>query len=152
ELNDGPSIPRGAAFVAAAGGQVYYWVGSSRWRSISPLDRVWFPTEAAAIEAGYAPSEASWDRLDEFEILGELGRGGSAIVYHARDRALGREVAIKIIPSNLAEDPEGVARFAQEARLLAGLRHPNIVAAFSVKRLRGGGLALIMEYVAGTTL
>ncbi len=152
ENTDSQSIPAGAAFVASASGSVYYWVGSSSWHRIPPLERVWFPTEEAAREAGYRPSNALFERLDEFEMLGELGRGGTSIVYHARDRALGREVAIKVIQACLREDQESLARFAQEARLLAGLRHPNIVSAFSVKQLRGGGLALVMEYVDGPTL
>jgi alpha-tubulin suppressor-like RCC1 family protein len=149
---DGAAIPAGAAFVASSRGEFYHWTGSRAWRDIPPLDRVWFPSEEAARRAGYEPAESSFERLEEFEILGELGRGGTSIVYHARDRALGREVAIKVIQASFEDEPETVARFAQEARLLAGLRHPGIVSAFSVKQLYGGGLALVMEHVRGRTL
>jgi serine/threonine protein kinase/alpha-tubulin suppressor-like RCC1 family protein len=149
---DGESIPSGAAFVASSGGTEYFWVGSADWFDIPPLERVWFPTEQAAREAGYQPSSRTFEKLDEFEMLGEIGRGGTSIVYHARDSALGREVAIKVVQACFRNDPENLARFAQEARLLAGLRHPNIVSAFSVKQLRGGGLALVMEYIRGPTL
>jgi alpha-tubulin suppressor-like RCC1 family protein len=149
---DGAAIPAGAAFVASSRGEFYHWTGSRAWRDIPPLDRVWFPSEETARRAGYEPAESSFERLEDFEILGELGRGGTSIVYHARDRALGREVAIKVIQASFEDEPETVARFAQEARLLAGLRHPGIVSAFSVKQLYGGGLALVMEHVRGRTL
>ncbi|HEY0810197.1 MAG TPA: TonB family protein [Longimicrobiales bacterium] len=87
----------------------------------------------------------------DYEIIGELGRGGSAIVYRARDRELGREVAIKVVNSNSTEDGEAMARLAREARLVALLRHPNIVPLLSVRHL-SDGLALIMQHVPGRTL
>ena len=90
---------------------------------------------------------------DDYDIRGELGRGGAAVVYHARDRALGREVAIKVVhPRPTSPDDDPVARLAREARVVAQLQHPNIVAVYAVRRLRGGGLALIMQLVAGGTL
>ncbi|AHG91276.1 protein kinase [Gemmatirosa kalamazoonensis] len=89
----------------------------------------------------------------EYEILGELGRGGSAVVYRARDRSLGRDVAIKVVhPRPLSPDDDAVARLAREARTVAQLQHPNIVTVFAVKRLSGGGLALVMQLVPGRTL
>jgi predicted Ser/Thr protein kinase len=80
-----------------------------------------------------------------------LGRGGMAIVWRATDLQLERDVAIKIISDVLAEDPRFVARFEREARLAAGLNHPNLVKVFdfSVDAERP---FLIMEYVAGGTL
>lgn len=93
------------------------------------------------------------DLEQEYEILGELGRGGSAIVYHARDRALGRHVAIKVVrPRFAAGDDEALLRLAREARTVAQLEHPNIVRVHAVKRLHDGGLALVMQYVPGRTL
>src|SRR5438067_3299095 len=89
----------------------------------------------------------------EYAILGELGRGGSAVVYRARDRNLGRDVAIKVVhPRPLSPDDDAVARLAREARTVAQLQHPNIVTVFAVKRLTGGGLALAMQLVPGRTL
>lgn len=88
----------------------------------------------------------------EYEILGELGRGASAIVYRARDRELGRDVAIKVIRPKFADDDEAVARLAREARTVAQLQHPNIVTVYAVRRLRDGGLALVMQLVPGRTL
>jgi alpha-tubulin suppressor-like RCC1 family protein len=148
----GARLAPGAAFVAASGGEVYYWVGSRGWQEIPPLERVWFPNEAAAQEAGYRRAASAWEPLDEFEIIGELGRGGTSVVYHAWDRGLGREVAIKVIQPHFGSDPETALRFALEVRLLASLRHPNVVSAFAVKQLHGGGVALVMEYVRGRTL
>ncbi|HEX6065238.1 MAG TPA: serine/threonine-protein kinase, partial [Longimicrobiales bacterium] len=85
----------------------------------------------------------------EYEILGELGRGGTAVVYRARERELGRDVAIKVVRSN--DDAEAVARLAREAKLVAALRHPNVVPLLGIKHLQDG-LALIMQHVPGRTL
>src|SRR5687767_10052001 len=90
---------------------------------------------------------------NEYELLSELGRGGSAIVYRALDRALGRDVAIKVVhPRPTAPGDDPVARLAREARTVAQLQHPNIVTVFAVRRLRSGGLALVMQLVPGSTL
>ena len=89
----------------------------------------------------------------EYEMLGELGRGGSAIVFHGRDRVLGREVAIKVVhPRFGTSDDDALERLAREARTVAGLQHPNIVTVYAVKRLQDGGLALVMQLVPGRTL
>ena len=87
----------------------------------------------------------------EYEIFGELGRGGTSVVYHARERELGRDVAIKVVRNSHADDAEAAARLAREARLVALLRHPNIVPLLAVRRL-SDGLALIMQHVPGRTL
>jgi alpha-tubulin suppressor-like RCC1 family protein/tRNA A-37 threonylcarbamoyl transferase component Bud32 len=88
----------------------------------------------------------------DYEIVGELGRGGTAIVYHARDRELGRDVAIKVIRPKFVEDDETVARLAREARTIAHLKHANIVTLYAVRHLRDNGLALVMQFVPGRTL
>jgi TolB-like protein/tetratricopeptide (TPR) repeat protein len=72
-------------------------------------------------------------------------------VYRARDRRLGRDVAIKVLPESLATDPESLARFEREARTVAGLNHPNIVTLFSVED-EDGIRFLTMELVEGVTL
>jgi alpha-tubulin suppressor-like RCC1 family protein/tRNA A-37 threonylcarbamoyl transferase component Bud32 len=93
------------------------------------------------------------DLEDEYEILGELGRGGSAVVYRGRDRVLGREVAIKVVRARHgSSDDDALARLAREARTVAQLQHPNIVTVHAVKRLRDEGLALVMQLVPGRTL
>jgi len=93
------------------------------------------------------------DLEDEYELLGELGRGASAVVYRARDRALGRLVAIKVVrPHSIASADDALLRLAREARTVARLQHPNIVTVHAVKRLPTGGLALVMQLVPGGTL
>ena len=149
--DDAASAVPGAAFVGHASRGIYHWVGAPEWSEIPPLERVWFTSEREAQDAGYGPA-APWQPIDELEMLGEIGRGATSIVYHARDRALGRDVAVKVVQTPFGTDPETAARFALEARLLAALRHPNIVSAFAVKALQGGGFALVMEYVRGATL
>ncbi|MEO8138408.1 MAG: hypothetical protein ABI742_02120, partial [Gemmatimonadota bacterium] len=69
---------------------------------------------------------------EEYELLEELGRGGMAIVYRARDKHLEREIAIKVLPFSLAFDAEFVERFTREARTAAGLEHPNIIQIYRV--------------------
>jgi serine/threonine protein kinase/alpha-tubulin suppressor-like RCC1 family protein len=146
-------VPRDAQFVALRRGSLYYWVGSREWRELPPTGLVWFETERAAREAGYRAAGPGFEGLiEEFEMLGELGRGSSSVVYRARDRMLERDVAVKVIHVLHAEESELIARFTREMRMLSRLRHPNVASIHAVKRLPGGGLALIMEYVPGCTL
>jgi serine/threonine protein kinase len=109
-------------------------------------------TDERAPEAAVQAPAGADDLAVEYEFLGELGRGGAAVVHRARNRRSGREVAIKLIRSPLATDADTLNRFAREARTAALLQHPNIVSVYGVRRLRYGGLALIMEYVRGGTL
>ncbi len=88
----------------------------------------------------------------DYEILGELGRGGMSIVYLARDRELGRDVAIKVIHTASSVDDETIARQLNEARTVAQLQHPNVVSIHAVKRLSTRGLALVMQYIPGRSL
>jgi Tol biopolymer transport system component len=90
-------------------------------------------------------------RLGVFEITGTLGAGGMGEVYRGRDTRLGRDVAIKLLPSMLADDPDRRARLERESRLLATLNHPHIAAIHSVEEI-DGRLALILELVEGPTL
>ncbi|MBA3658253.1 MAG: protein kinase [Gemmatimonadales bacterium] len=84
----------------------------------------------------------------EYEILEELGRGGMALVYRARDRHLEREVAIKVLPFSLAFDSEFVERFQREARTSAQLEHPNIIPIYRVGR-SGRVIYFVMKYLRG---
>ena len=67
-------------------------------------------------------------RLGPYEISGALGAGGMGEVYRARDKRLDRDVAIKVLPGRLAEDPKALSRFEREAKAVAALSHPNILA------------------------
>jgi alpha-tubulin suppressor-like RCC1 family protein/serine/threonine protein kinase len=88
----------------------------------------------------------------EFELVRELGRGGTAAVYLATERDLARPVAIKVIHPALAVDEETVKRLVLEARTLARLDHPNIIRLYGTRRLEDGRLALIMQYAGVETL
>ncbi|HET9298818.1 MAG TPA: serine/threonine-protein kinase, partial [Candidatus Polarisedimenticolaceae bacterium] len=90
-------------------------------------------------------------RLAHYEILGPLGAGGMGEVYRARDTRLQREVALKILPAELARDPDRRARFEREARAVAALRHPSIVTIHAVEE-DGGIPFLAMELVEGRSL
>lgn len=94
---------------------------------------------------------APGNRLGPYEIVAPLGAGGMGEVYRARDARLGREVAIKVLPDALALDPDRLARFEREARLLAALSHAGIASIFGVEQA-GASQALVMELVEGPTL
>jgi serine/threonine protein kinase len=78
-------------------------------------------------------------RLGPYEIVAPLGAGGMGEVYRARDPRLGRDVAIKILPASLSQDPERLRRFEQEARAAGQLNHPNITAVHDIGADAGGG-------------
>jgi serine/threonine protein kinase len=90
---------------------------------------------------------APGDRLGSYEIVAPLGAGGMGEVYRARDTRLNRDVAVKVLPVSVAEEPERVARFQREAQLLASLNHPHIAQIYGVEQG-----ALVMELVPGQPL
>ncbi len=73
------------------------------------------------------------DHLGRFEILDPIGAGGMGEVWRARDPALGREVAIKVLPAKVADSPERRKRFEREARATAALNHPNLLTVHDVE-------------------
>ncbi len=89
--------------------------------------------------------------LGHYEILEPLGKGGMGEVYRARDTKLDRDVAIKVLPEDLASDPDRVTRFEREAKLLAQLNHPNIAAIYGLERAEDARF-LVLELVEGKTL
>ncbi len=94
---------------------------------------------------------AAGTRLGGYEVISHLGSGGMGEVYRARDARLGREVAIKVLRSGLADDPEHLARFEREARMLAALNHPNVAAIHGLEECDGIRF-LVLEFVPGPTL
>src|SRR5262249_18636869 len=90
-------------------------------------------------------------RLGHYEILGSLGAGGMGEVYRARDRRLGREVALKVLPTRLATEAGAQRRFEREARALASLSHPNVLTLFDFGTDDGVPFA-VMELLEGETL
>jgi serine/threonine protein kinase len=89
--------------------------------------------------------------LAHYEINEMLGKGGMGEVYRARDTKLGRDVAIKFLPADMAADRDRLARFEQEARTVASLNHPNIVTLFSIES-EADTRFLTMELVEGKSL
>ncbi|HEY2954655.1 MAG TPA: protein kinase [Candidatus Eisenbacteria bacterium] len=90
--------------------------------------------------------------LGPYLLQGEIGRGGMGVVYLARDTRLDREVAIKMLPEDVGKDPEQLARFRREARLLALLNHPNIATIYGIEQSESGERFLILERLEGETL
>ena len=83
-------------------------------------------------------------RVGPYEIVSPLGAGGMGEVYRATDSRLKRQVAIKLLPSTLATDPDRLARFQREAEALAALNHPNIAAIYGLEEA-SGEKAIVME-------
>ncbi len=100
----------------------------------------------AAVRLGRLP------QLAKYELVEEIGHGGMASVYRARDRRLGREVAVKVIHPHLRDSREVAERFHVEARAVAKLRHPNIVEIYDVADADEAEQYLVAELVRGTTL
>src|SRR5512138_3514240 len=94
---------------------------------------------------------SSGTRLGPYETLAPLGAGGMGEVWRARDTRLGRDVAVKVIPDDVAADPERIARFEREARLLASLRHPNLATLHGLETVEGQRF-IVMEFVEGASL
>ena len=96
-------------------------------------------------------SLSSGHKLDHYEIHELIGKGGMGEVYRARDGKLGRDVAIKVLPDELAENTERLRRFQREAKVLASLNHPNIASIYGLEQSEGTHY-LVLELVPGETL
>ncbi len=102
--------------------------------------------------AGLDEPEPVPENPQGLELLEEIGRGGMGRVFRARHAKLQREVAVKLLPAELAADAAFQARFEREARVLGRLNHPHIVAVHDFGALSDGSGYLVMQYVAGGTL
>src|ERR1700685_2327258 len=94
---------------------------------------------------------AAGANVDGYEVLGLLGAGGMGGVYRARDPILKRDVAIKVLPTFVAKDPDRLRRFEQEAQTAAALNHPNILAVHRFGVFEGVPY-LVAELLDGSTL
>src|SRR5207249_589986 len=96
-------------------------------------------------------NELAGQSLGGYELIEEIGRGSMGMVYRGKQIALGREVAVKVLPRALARDASYLARFIREAQIIAGLNHPNIVHIYDAGQ-QNKLLYFVMEYVQGPTL
>jgi tetratricopeptide (TPR) repeat protein/tRNA A-37 threonylcarbamoyl transferase component Bud32 len=103
------------------------------------------------VEAGAGPRPAL-ARLGDFRVLDEIGRGGMGIVYRARDEALGRDVAVKLLADRYLAGSAVAQRFAREAQITGQLQHPGIPAVHQVGTLADGRPFLAMKLIKGSTL
>ncbi len=125
--------------------------------SVSDLMRAALDTETAQSGSAATPwnpptPEHLAEMLPQFQITALIGRGGMGAVYHGVQLSLHRPVAIKLLPAELAAAGDFVSRFQREARTLAQLQHPGIVAVYDSGRTSEGHLYFIMEFVDGTDL
>jgi hypothetical protein len=96
-------------------------------------------------------SLASGTRLGSYEVISPLGAGGMGEVYLAKDSRLGREVAIKVLPADVATDPDRLTRFEREAKAVSALNHPHIVTLYEVGT-SGSGPFIVMERIDGRSI
>jgi serine/threonine protein kinase/Tol biopolymer transport system component len=138
-LGDSADQPRYVETVARRG---YRFIGE-----LTREETVLEPHKPSAEEGVADPSDLTGHTISHYRVYEKLGRGGMGEVYRARDMKLRRDVALKVLPEEFAQDADRMARFEREAQVLASLNHPNIAQICGVEER-----ALVMEWVPGESL
>ncbi len=136
------------ALVGARGPVSLSGTGSIQYYELPAAER---PTIIPSKTAGRSRAITPGSTIAQFRVLSTLGAGGMGIVYLAEDTKLGRRVALKVLPAEVAEDRERLQRFLLEARSASKLNHANVAHIYDIDEFEGTRF-IVMEYVEGTTL
>src|SRR5215469_5843185 len=97
------------------------------------------------------PEAAALEQVSRYKVIRKLGEGGMGAVYLAQDTALDRKVALKVLPAELASNPDFLNRFVREAKVASALSHPNVAYIYEIGNLKDLWF-IAMEYVTGRPL